>query len=285
MTRKSALRAIASVLLVAGLLLSRIPDVGELAAASGDHALPTPQPEFTIRWRDNHLKLSGHTISSQHEQQLQRVIVSSYPGVQIDSTFEPLGVVPRYWEQITVQTLYLLADTIAATARISASAIEIRGVHSAAPGWQSRLTAVRDALPPDVALSSDALLVDTSADVDALCRRAFEHFDAGPINFEESTATFRNSAFPRLQRVVSLAHACPNARLSITGHTDASGPEDGNRQLSLARATAVGDYLARGGIDAERLQISGKGSVEPIADNATRYGRSINRRIEIDLHQ
>lgn len=272
-------------LLVAGLLLSRIADDGEHATALRDHALPAPQPEFTIYWRDKHLKLSGHTVSSRHEQELQQVIATSYPDVQVDSTFEPLGVVPRYWERITVQILYLLSDTIAATARVSANAIDIRGIHTAAPGWQSRLAAVRNALPPDVALSSDALLVDTSTDVDALCRRVFEHFDAGPINFEESTATFRNSAFPRLQRVVSLAHACPNARLSITGHTDASGSENGNRQLSLARATAVGNYLVRGGIDTERLHISGKGSVAPIADNATRYGRSLNRRIEIDLHQ
>jgi OOP family OmpA-OmpF porin len=51
----------------------------------------------------------------------------------------------------------------------------------------------------------------------------------------------------------------------------------------LLRANAVGDYLEEKGIDRGRLAISGAGSAVPIADNATRYGRSQNRRIEIAL--
>tara|TARA_R110002096_G_scaffold154_30_gene1025 strand:- start:20657 stop:21523 length:867 start_codon:yes stop_codon:yes gene_type:complete len=284
-TRKPAFRIIAGVLLVIGLFVSRMAADGELALAGHDRAIPARQPEFTIHWRDDHLELSGHTISSQHEQELLQVIASSYPDAQVDSTFEPLGIVPRYWDRITVQILYLLSDTIAATARLSAQTIDIRGVRSGAPGWQSRLAAVRNALPAGVELSTDALLVDTSVDVAALCQRAFAQYDTGPINFEESTAKFRSSAFPRLQRILALAHACPDAGLAITGHTDASGPESWNQQLSLARATAVGDYLARGGIDAARLHVSGRGSAEPVASNASRYGRSLNRRIEIELRQ
>lgn len=285
MTRKPALKTIAGLLLVAGVMACRMAADGELASETALAALQAPQAEFTIRWRDNHLELSGHTISAQHEHELQQLIASAYPNAEVESAFVPMGVVPRYWDRMTVQILYLLSESIAATARLGANTIEIRGVSSAAPGWHSRLAAVRTQLPEGVSLSADALLVDTSANVENLCQRAFENFDAGAINFEESSAEFRSSAFPRLQRVVSLAQTCPNTTLAITGHTDSSGPESWNRQLSLHRARAVGDFLARGGIDAGRLQIAGMGSAAPVASNATRYGRSLNRRIEIELRQ
>ena len=41
--------------------------------------------------------------------------------------------------------------------------------------------------------------------------------------------------------------------------------------------------LSQRGIAAGRLQVEGAGSSLPIADNATRYGRGLNRRIEISL--
>jgi outer membrane protein OmpA-like peptidoglycan-associated protein len=83
--------------------------------------------------------------------------------------------------------------------------------------------------------------------------------------------------------VVVLADACREATVTITGHTDSSGSENWNRQLSLARAGAVAAYLDARGIAKERLVITGAGSSLPVADNATRYGRSINRRIEIQF--
>ena len=69
----------------------------------------------------------------------------------------------------------------------------------------------------------------------------------------------------------------------MTGHTDASGSEGWNQHLSMQRAQAVGDYLVSGGVDRARLLLAGVGSSSPIADDSTRYGRSLNRRIDIEL--
>lgn len=119
-----------------------------------------------------------------------------------------------------------------------------------------------------------------AVNVAALCARAFANHDAGPVNFEESATTFRSSAVPVLQRIVALANACRNAAITITGHTDSSGDERWNVQLSLARAKAIADYLVEQGIAPERLIATGAGSSSPVADNTTRYGRGLNRRIE-----
>jgi outer membrane protein OmpA-like peptidoglycan-associated protein len=91
----------------------------------------------------------------------------------------------------------------------------------------------------------------------------------------------RRSAYPVLDRVIALADACRGSTLTITGHTDSTGNESWNQQLSLARAQAVATYLDSRGIAGDRLISVGAGSSLPIATNATRYGRGINRRIDI----
>ena len=93
----------------------------------------------------------------------------------------------------------------------------------------------------------------------------------------------RPSAYSELERVVALAAACRDATIAITGHTDSSGNEDWNLSLSLQRARAVGDWLVDRGVEADRIVVLGSGSSDPIASNETRYGRSLNRRIDIAL--
>ena len=72
--------------------------------------------------------------------------------------------------------------------------------------------------------------------------------------------------------------------LLITGHTDALGDTDMNERLSWRRANSTKDFIvAELGIDAARIYISGKGEIEPIADNSTIPGRQENRRIEFKV--
>ena len=165
---------------------------------------------------------------------------------------------------------------------MSANEIRIRSLITDEPAWQDRFDLFRAAVPPHMVIDSETILVDPSISVSTICERAFESFELGPINFESSGVEFRSSAYPRLDRLIALANACQDSQIQITGHTDGSGDESWNKDLSLRRASAVGDYLVNGGISPERLQVSGVGPDEPVADDSTRYGRSLNRRIEIE---
>jgi outer membrane protein OmpA-like peptidoglycan-associated protein len=75
----------------------------------------------------------------------------------------------------------------------------------------------------------------------------------------------------------------PNTEIRIVGHTDLTGTDAINNPLSVNRAASARDYLVGRGVDSRRIQINGRGSYEPIADNSTESGRARNRRIEIFL--
>ena len=74
-------------------------------------------------------------------------------------------------------------------------------------------------------------------------------------------------------------------RLSIIGHTDSTGSDSINNPLSLERAHSVRDYLTARGVSSTRIETSGRGEREPIADNASDAGRAKNRRVEIFLRE
>lgn len=71
----------------------------------------------------------------------------------------------------------------------------------------------------------------------------------------------------------------------IVGHTDSTGSDAINDPLSLARARTVRDYLEDRGVPSSRLEIAGRGSHEPVADNGSDAGRAKNRRVEIFLRE
>jgi len=286
--KNPATRFVAAVIFFGGIATAPLldnsdpPDIAPDDVRLGE-PLSAQLPRFEIQWLRGSLTLSGHTASLKHEQDLMQVADFSYPDTRVMTDFQPLGIVPAYWAEITAQALYLLAETASAKASLSPEELEITGVIVDELGWQSRFSAVKKNLPTEISIDVDALIVDGSISVKEMCDRAFATLESGPINFEESNAEFRNSAYPRLERVIALAIACDDASIRITGHTDSSGTENWNQRLSLKRAQAVGDYLVSGGVDRERLDIVGAGSTAPVADNATRYGRSLNRRIEIAL--
>lgn len=71
-------------------------------------------------------------------------------------------------------------------------------------------------------------------------------------------------------------------RITVEGHTDATGRMETNQVLSERRAQAVGDFLiSKGAIMGNKIQSVGKGSEEPVSDNATSRGRAENRRIDL----
>ena len=70
----------------------------------------------------------------------------------------------------------------------------------------------------------------------------------------------------------------------IKGHTDNSeGSESFNQQLSEQRADRVRNFLISERVAPSRITSLGFGESLPVATDATRDGRSQNRRVEIEI--
>lgn len=102
------------------------------------------------------------------------------------------------------------------------------------------------------------------------------------VRFQHNSDRLLESAQEILTQAAEILKNNPNCRLVITGHTDNTGTEKVNLELSKMRAERVRDYLAEMGVDISRTIIEGEGEEKPIADNDTKNGRALNRRVELE---
>lgn len=102
------------------------------------------------------------------------------------------------------------------------------------------------------------------------------------IRFDIGSAQLRPESEATLREGLAALKSQPGLRLTVEGHTDATGPEASNQDLSQRRARAVVAWLVERGIDPERLQARGRGESEPVASNDSAQGRALNRRVELE---
>jgi outer membrane protein OmpA-like peptidoglycan-associated protein len=105
-------------------------------------------------------------------------------------------------------------------------------------------------------------------------------FDSG-ILFDTDKSALKAEAQSNLQKLAASLQNNPETNILIVGHTDNTGSDAHNKTLSVQRAESVKSFIAAANVASSRLQTSGKGETEPIADNTTVDGRSKNRRVEI----
>ena len=105
-------------------------------------------------------------------------------------------------------------------------------------------------------------------------------FVTNNILFETGKATLKPESMAEIQKVADFMKKNPSVRFEVQGHTDNQGSDAVNDPLSQQRAEAVVKALEGLGVDGFNLRAVGKGSHEPIADNATEAGRAQNRRVE-----
>ena len=271
------------VLAVGVLVSTNIHRGSEPANAAAEFYSPLATPRLAISSAPSRLSIAGTSVSASHEAALRRQAEDLFAGADLIADFRPGVIRVASWHDASSRLLDAVASMESAEAELTAKRIDIRGVTADADVTASRIETLRREVPASMRLATDIIVVRSRASLDELCRKAFAGLVLGPVSFARSSAELRPASFATLDRITEFAHDCPSATIAITGHTDASGDEAWNRQLSLARAQAVADRIAASGIDAQRLLAAGVGSSEPIADNSTPYGRELNRRIEFEL--
>lgn len=103
------------------------------------------------------------------------------------------------------------------------------------------------------------------------------------VQFDSGKTTIIKKSLPILDEVAKVMLANPAYNLAIDGHTDNVGVPAKNMELSDGRAKAVKAYLMGKGIAEGRLKATGYGDTKPKADNKTKKGQALNRRVEFTV--
>jgi outer membrane protein OmpA-like peptidoglycan-associated protein len=104
------------------------------------------------------------------------------------------------------------------------------------------------------------------------------------VTFAFDKSQLQSRFVPVLTRVAATLSQFPATYVDVIGHADAIGSDDYNQALSERRAATVANFLVSHRAEPARLFVAGHGEAEPVASNATIYGRAANRRVEIILH-
>jgi len=103
------------------------------------------------------------------------------------------------------------------------------------------------------------------------------------IYFAANSNELRPSEIEKLDKVTETISQLPEARLILNGYSDSVGSSDYNLMIAENRASSVKLYLVGKGANPQRITVVNKGAKDFIASNDNEEGRSLNRRVEIQI--
>ena len=105
----------------------------------------------------------------------------------------------------------------------------------------------------------------------------------GNITFPTDGSDLKSDFYGVLDSVALVLEEYDKTIIAVAGYTDSTGSDAYNQKLSEQRAQSVAAYLKSRKVEPARFEVVGFGERNPVADNATAEGRSLNRRVELTL--
>jgi peptidoglycan-binding protein ArfA len=185
------------------------------------------------------------------------------------------GIAPEFTAAADIKNFgfELSGNTLTLTGTAPSEEIKAGVEASAKAGW------------PNVQVVNN--IVVQGADATGSCGNLQSSIDSAlrtPITYETDGATLTPGAKAELTAIANAIKVCPDARITVIGHTDNTGNDAINFPLSINRADSVADYLVSQGVSAVSVVSKGEGSSNPVAGNDTADGRAQNRRTEITVN-
>jgi len=106
----------------------------------------------------------------------------------------------------------------------------------------------------------------------------------GDILFDSGKSKLKEEAKPILLELAAILKTLPDRLFQVAGHTDDTGAEDLNWELSMQRALTVVQFLIKQGtVQGKNLSAGGYAMYQPVIDNTTDQNKQTNRRVEFLL--
>lgn len=109
------------------------------------------------------------------------------------------------------------------------------------------------------------------------------NFEFVPVYFDHDMDELKLEFNDYLNQMVKIVLSHSDLRIKIIGHTDSNGTDEYNVNLSSRRANRIKDYLLSRGLKADRVLIEFRGEKDPATSNATKQGKSLNRRVDFEF--
>jgi OmpA-OmpF porin, OOP family len=135
---------------------------------------------------------------------------------------------------------------------------------------------IKDFTPKPTAAKVDTIAVRPTPPKAILPEKMVIYFESDKSDFKSSTQT--ETLFEGFKAWLDQN---PDSKISITGHTDASGSKKYNMELGNKRAQSALNYFTSKGISTDKIVTGSRGEEEPAADNKSSEGKAKNRRSEI----
>ncbi len=107
-------------------------------------------------------------------------------------------------------------------------------------------------------------------------------FSSG-ILFDVDKSDLKSQYRSELTELSKILNKYEDTNIMLVGHTDSTGSEEYNLELSKQRAGSVANYLATQNVNSARFTTDGLGESQPVATNDTEAGRAQNRRVEVAI--
>lgn len=231
---------------------------------------------MNLNWDGQQLKAEGFLPDEASYRQIGQLVTQTYGG-EAEGKLQLASGEPAGWSKLLETLLPNLRQLERAHVNITDQQIDIAG--------KTASSVIRDQFTQSLegfreqGYTLDLHIVATDAAA-MICQQKFNELLKTPISFDSGQATIRHESYSLLENLAETAMLCPDAQITIAGHTDNEGDALTNTKLSQQRARAVAGWLFQQGISTDRIKTIGYGERKPVASNDTEAGRAQNRRIE-----
>lgn len=214
---------------------------------------------------------------------------------------EPQRFIIPIWVMAAAAAVIATAVYVGLSMGLSSQAVELSAlVRALPPPNRTEVTRASPKVePPPLQTVDFALLPEFQAAAPADLRSALKGTESvslaklfiqasNPELFQSSRAQLTEGFEPLIASIakVILENQELIGKITVVGHTDGiplqkTNPLSTNQRLSEARAAAIADMLVQNGVPQDRIRSEGRAATDPVADDSTREGRALNRRLEV----